>query len=408
MIRARFNLVLVLFCACLFVPHLLLSSAGLYQTKLLVDVYNIGNLMRGISFAILMTGILLAAAYIGRVTHANLRGIFVKLVSRRSFTVLAIAITLLMYGLLAIGVGYKQSESSLNFLIRMVPREIIFLTAALGALFTRRPIWIALTLVHLGYWFVAGSKAPLFLLALSFAFAWSLRAFSFRFVHFAAVLSILFLLPFSFLIGVAIRLKMSIFELFNLILTNDFIATLFLSRMFGRVSWFDGLFLTRVDVQPLNNYAPSDFIVEGFARLLPGVRLDAEPFAIQVVYLHRANLEEGFAGAVGAPGMLMTMFFNYGFLGLAAVCMMIFLLFLALFVGISSRLPLLSAVAYTSFIMMLHNFVISGNFGGAIGKILPMVVTTLVYFGVLRLLMRKVSARPGPAGPPRELKPCQA
>ena len=388
MINARFYTVLITFCACLFVPHLILSSVGLYQTKLLVDVNNFGSLVRGISFAVLMTSILIAAAHFGGLSKTNLRAIIVQLVSRRSFVILAIAITVLMFGLAAIGVGYKQSESSLNFLIRLVPREFVFLTIALGALFTRRPIWIALTVTHLSYWFVVGSKAPLFLLALSFGFAWALRSFSLSFPLFLGTVLTLALLPFSFLIGVAIRLKMSVFDLYNLILTNELIANIYLSKMFGRVSWFDGFFLTRYDVEPLVHYAPSDFILEALARLLPGVRSDVEPFGIQVVYLFRANIDDGFAGAVGSPGMLITMFFNHGFLGLAAVFIMIFLVFFALFVGISSRNPLLSALAYASFVMMLNNFVISGNLGGAIGKVFPMIFATLIYFGVLRLFLR--------------------
>lgn len=385
----RFAWVSTAFMAALFVPHMLLGIAGIYFPKLRVTVEFNAEFYVGLSFAGLFCLSFIGVAALSGICRATLKKHILSIEKRKSFRFLMVALTGIMFVLLAAGIGAKQSDSGLNFVIRLFPREMVLVFVSLAAAATFQFFWIGLLLANVAYWVLVGSKASIFLLVLSLVMYHTLERhkITFRQVLWALIAAVL--LPFSFVIPAALRLGVSPAQLLGSLRDSPELIGLFMGRILGRVSWFDGMFLIKDDVTGVSHYGVSDFLMVALARIIPGVRPPEAPFGQNVIYLFKAADLEDFSGAIGIPGMLKVMTFNHGLWGFAG-SLGIILASLFLFMRMAkSRSPEISLVGFMAFVIALLSLVISGNIDSSIGKIIPLLISGLLFLSFTRQIFRK-------------------
>jgi hypothetical protein len=394
-IHIRTITVVALFMAFLFVPHALLASPGLYFPKLRVDPTNGTEFFIGLlcTFALFVTFILsLAGGGIGRVRLAEQ---ILALEKRTSYKFLMVGMTISLFLLLAIGIGGKQSTSQLNFIIRILPREMILILATLAAVVTLRRLWIILVVINILYWVLVGSKASLFILALTVIFVHSFERWPIRGKHLFWGAITLMVLPFSFMIGRALHLGIHPLELFRLTSSSPETVIFFLSSILARVSWFDGMLLTAVDAAPLQKFTVLDFFEITASRLLPGISATQEPLGQQIIYLFQAIDLQNFSGAVGMPGVLKIFYYNHGILGLTTVLLLLFTYFYFLTKMMVSRKVIIATTGFSVFIVAMSSLIISGNIDSALGKSIPILIMGVFFQGIFRLLFTKPQYRVG-------------
>lgn len=383
------------FFLMLFAPHALFAYQDSYRTKLRVGTEITEEFYLGLTFAVIAILLFLAAMILSRIDRATLYKHIVSIEKRMWFRGLIVGLTVVMFVLLAGGIGMKQSTSSLNFIIRLLPREMVLVVATLGAVCTRRPFWIALLLLNVFYWIMVGSKAALFLAAITAIFLHGLEGWKIRPSHILWGALLVVILPASFMIIAGLRLGISPLELLQVMIDVPETREVFFNRILTRVSWFDGMQLTPNHAFPLMHFSSYEFVSNAIARLFPGVGAPEEPFGQQIIYLFKATDLDEFSGAIGMPGVFKIMYYNHGILGIIPLMLMIFGFFFFIGRMTASTKPFVALVGFSVFIVGVSSMMISGNLDSALGKSIPILITGLVIAGITRLMFgARLSQRP--------------
>lgn len=377
----------VIFLSLLFIPQSLLGFRGFYLPKLRVVAEPTSDYFVGVFFALLFLCLFFVCAALAGFARSTLKDHALELEYRRSFRTIMLLLTLVIFIFLAMGIGTKQSGNALNFLIRLLPRELLLIISTVMALATFNRFWIALMILNILYWMGIGSKASLFLVALAMLYYFTLERVKFKPTHIIITVILLLLLPISYLVPVANKLEISIFQLLGSISQSPELTSLFAGKILGRISWFDGMLLNAQDLVPLAHYGILDFIDVALAGFVPGLTANEKPFGIQVIYLFNATHLENFAGAIGIPGMFKAMAYNHG---IGAVLSMLLLIGSVLTVTMrlsASRQPVLSLLGFSTLVILMFTLFISGNVDSALGKISPLIFSGLFYFNWARALL---------------------
>jgi len=385
------NLALFMFFV---LPQMLLNALGVYPGKLRVQMDFGVEFLVGMQCLILFVVVFLFAAYLAKIDRARIRELTEIIARRTSFQMLCLAITAICFLLLALDIGVKQTSASENFVIRFLPREIVTVAALLCAIVTRKRFWILLLAANILYWVLTGSKASLFIVVLAFLYYHTLERLPIRPAHLVWAGLALILLPFSFVVPAALRENLPLSETFGLLFGSAEFLGQTLGRIAGRVSWFDGMFLSKWDVQPLANFGFFDFLGVVLARLVPGFPPPTAPFAQQIIYLFQAAELTNFSGALGMPGMLKVMLYNHGLLVQSVIAAFIGVIFFFFFRMTRSRDPGTMIVGMTLLVVSVSGLAISGNLDSALAKLIPLMISGFVFIRVSRfvLLRRQYAA----------------
>jgi len=381
----RFVAVILVFMGLLFVPQMLLSMAGSYPTKLRIDPALDGEFAFGVLLALAFAAMFMLAAYWSGICRVSLAENILALEDRASFRVLAVAMTAILFIFLLFGIGVKQTESSANFLIRLFPRELVLVGATAAVMATRKPFWIALLVINCAYWLLTGSKAALFLVVLTAMYFHTIEHMEIRLKHVLWGLVGLVLLPLSFIIPMALRVGMPLDHLFSLILSSPEFMMQSIGRIFGRVSWFDGMHLTAEDVRSLRHFGIGDFFKVAAAGILPGMNAAESPFGQQIVHMFQASSLVNFSGALGMIGALKVMFYNHGILALFAMLISVGLVFYVSMRMTASADPIVSLVGLTVLVIAMFSLLISGNLDSALAKIIPLGISGWLLMRLARI-----------------------
>ncbi|MCT4556816.1 MAG: hypothetical protein N4A61_02040 [Pelagimonas sp.] len=376
-----------IFLSLLFVPHALLGFNGYYLTKLNVVPSINGEFYIGVMMAAVFMGLFMLCAQLSQFSKTTLKTHVHAVESRRSFRTIIVLLTLVMFVFLSIGIGAKQSGNSLNFLIRLLPRELILIITVTAAAATWKRFWIVLMLLNILYWVGIGSKASLFLVALTLLYYHALEGTRIRpsYILWGAGLSLL--LPVSYLLPLASETGMSIFGVLKFLYDSPDLSAMMSSRVLGRVSWFDGMLLTPRDLAPMAHFSLTDFIDVALAGFVPGMTANEAPLGTQLSYLFRsgANLEN-FAGAIGIPGVFKMMLYNFGLPGLLGLLAIIALPLSAIMAMAASKDPFWSLLGFAALVLLMLTLFISGNVDSAFGRIIPLIISGIFYLVATRRL----------------------
>ena len=386
------------FFLALFLPHWFLSGMDSYTTKLRVnnewidDGYYLGLICAALAVLSFQLAMIRA-----RIDRSTLKQHIIALERNGWFRALIVGLVVIMFLLLAQGIGLKQSSSPLNFIIRLLPREMALVVATIAVIATRKPFWMVLLALNVLYWVLVGSKAALFLVALAAVFMHIFEGHRFRPIYILYGILLAILLPLSFVMISGLRLGIAPIEVLGMLLDNSQSREVFFNRILTRVSWFDGMLLTPNDAYPLFHYNAFNFLSDALIRLVPGAGGEGLPFGQQIIYLFRAKDLDEFSGAIGMPGVFKVMYYNHGIFGLFSMIGLLFGYFYIVSRMTASRKPLISMVGFSIFIVGVSGMMISGNIDSALGKSIPILFVGLTIAFVMRLLFRSAAMRPVPA-----------